>query len=78
MKISNLTNFERSLKKTRENLLLTIKRIDYQLLQIKLIKTHNECHCPQCFSRDLRLMKDKKIFCRACGYTNKKNNEARK
>lgn len=78
MKIPNLINFERGLKNTRERLLLQIDNIDKMLKVIEDLKKDTGGRCIKCFSRDLRIMKNGKYFCRACGYDGNRNEEKEK
>jgi len=72
MKIQQLSNFKRSLEGFRKDLLQQLDRLDGVLGYIKRVEEIGERRCPNCFSRDLRFMKNKRLFCRGCGFMSKK------
>ena len=68
MKIPKLTQFKSNLVRLRKDLVNEIRIIDSMLKNINDVEQHNENSCPNCFSRDFRVMLNNEIFCRACGY----------
>lgn len=75
MKIPQLTNLRKTLIKSIGRHNTEINFIKNVIRQIDIIQDTNENKCPNCFSRDLRYMKNKRIFCRACGYESEKVNK---
>jgi len=69
--MKNLSNLKRSLLTLRKKLVEQINVLDRTLITLNN-SSSDIPFCPKCFSRDLRCMTNNKIFCRACGYDNRK------
>jgi len=68
--MKNISNLLRSLETLRNSLIKEVQTINRTIEIIK--DTKKGKICPACLSADLRYMLNDKIFCRACGYDNRK------
>ena len=68
MKIEQLTNFKKKVEAFRKILAFQIDSVDKFLKDIDNLQSMNETRCPRCYSRDVRMMKNNRLFCRGCGF----------
>lgn len=67
--MKNISNLRRSLIKLKEEIIREEILISSVLKEID--EMDKKPYCPNCLARDLRVMKNNKIFCRTCGYSNR-------
>lgn len=69
--MKQLSNYRRALIGLKNQLRVMETRLDIAIEEIDKIKSMRKS-CPRCYSGDLRVMKNNIIFCRGCGFSNRK------
>ena len=72
MKANNMYKLGQSLVTLKSNLIAEVDRIDKIYNEIQDILNMKNKRCPQCYSRDIRCMKNDRVFCKACGFESPK------